>query len=130
MPRKDRTKTAVVGMTGLGLIEMTRKKVKQELSTVLNVVCPYCDGSGKVLSPEGIARNIAKEITRYMSQTTANTLQVELHPAVERVLKSDINGYFSRLQETYNRKILFKGSEKLRYDEIRINQVDIRTLVC
>lgn len=128
--KKDRTKTAVVGMTGLGLIEMTRKKVKQELSTVLNVGCPYCDGSGKVLSPEGIARSAAKEIARHMSQTTSDTLQVELHPLVEHVLKSDINGYFSRLQETYNKKILLKGSDKLRYDEIRINQVDIRTLVC
>ena len=128
--KKDRTKTAVVGMTGLGLIEMTRKKVKQELSTVLNVDCPYCDGSGKALSPEGIARNAAKEIARYMGQTTADLLQVELHPSVEHVLKSDINGYFSRLQETYNKKVLFKGSDKLRYDEIKINQVDIKTLVC
>lgn len=128
--KKDRTKTAVVGMTGLGLIEMTRKKVKQELSTVLNVDCPYCDGSGKVLSPEGIARNMEKEISRYVSQTTADTIQVELHPSVEHVLKSDVNGYFSRLQETYNKKILFKGSDKLHYDEMRINQVDIKTLVC
>ncbi len=48
--RKDRTKTTVVGMTGLGLIEMTRKKVRQELSTILHVDCPYCEGTGKVLS--------------------------------------------------------------------------------
>lgn len=50
--KKDRTKTIVVGMTGLGLIEMTRKKVKQELSTVLHVACPYCEGTGNVL-PSG-----------------------------------------------------------------------------
>ncbi len=52
--KKDRTKTTVVGMTGLGLIEMTRKKVKQELSTVLHVACPYCEGTGNVL-PSGAA---------------------------------------------------------------------------
>jgi ribonuclease G len=46
--KKDRTKTTVVGMTGLGLIEMTRKKVRQELSTVLHVDCPCCDGTGKI----------------------------------------------------------------------------------
>ncbi len=46
--KKDRTKSTVVGMTGLGLIEMTRKKVRQELSTVMHVDCPCCDGTGKV----------------------------------------------------------------------------------
>lgn len=59
--RKDRTKTTVVGMTELGLIEMTRKKVRQELSTVLHTECPYCDGTGKTLSPEVIARNVEAE---------------------------------------------------------------------
>lgn len=49
--KKDRTKTTVVGMTGLGLIEMTRKKVRQELSTVMTVDCPHCDGTGKILAP-------------------------------------------------------------------------------
>lgn len=46
--RKDRTKTVVVGMTGLGLIEMTRKKVRQELSIGLHTKCPHCEGTGKV----------------------------------------------------------------------------------
>jgi len=47
--KRDRTKTTVVGMTGLGLIEMTRKKVKQELSTVLHIACPHCEGTGNML---------------------------------------------------------------------------------
>jgi ribonuclease G len=50
--KKDRTKTIVVGMTGLGLIEMTRKKVRQELYSILNVDCPYCNGTGKTISLE------------------------------------------------------------------------------
>jgi len=45
--KKDRTKTTVVGMTGLGLIEMTRKKVRSELSTIMSDDCPYCGGTGK-----------------------------------------------------------------------------------
>ena len=66
--RKDRTKTTVVGMTGLGLIEMTRKKVRQALWSVMNVDCPYCDGTGKILSPESVARNVEKEISKYFSR--------------------------------------------------------------
>jgi len=58
--KRDRTKTTVVGMTGLGLIEMTRKKVRQELSTVLHVDCPYCEGTGKVPSNSPILKNVHK----------------------------------------------------------------------
>lgn len=56
--KRDRTKTTVIGMTGLGLIEMTRKKVRQELSTIMTTDCTHCDGTGKVLSPEATTRNI------------------------------------------------------------------------
>ncbi len=46
--KRDRTKTTVVGMTGLGLIEMTRKKVRSELSTMMHTDCPQCGGTGKL----------------------------------------------------------------------------------
>lgn len=128
--KKDRTKTTVVGMTGLGLIEMTRKKVKQELSTVLHVDCPYCEGTGKMLSPEAIARNAEKEICKYLCSSGAGAIQVEVHPSVAHVLKSDINGNFDRLQEAHDKKICFKSSDKVKYDEIKIIEVDINTLVC
>jgi ribonuclease G len=48
--KKDRTKTTVVGMTGLGLLEMTRKKVRQGLDSVMYVDCSSCDGLGKIRS--------------------------------------------------------------------------------
>ncbi len=128
--RKDRTKTTVIGMTGLGLIEMTRKKVRQELSSVMHTDCPYCDGSGKILSPEAMARNVEKEIGRYFSQTVSNAVQVEVHPSVADVLKADLNGNFSKLQETYGKRIIFKASEEMKHEEIKIRDVDISTLVC
>ncbi len=46
--KNDRTKTIVLGMTELGLVEMTRKKIRQELSTVMLYDCTCCGGTGKV----------------------------------------------------------------------------------
>jgi ribonuclease G len=48
--KKDRTKTTVVGMTGLGLIEMTRKKMRLGLSSIMSETCPNCNGTGRVLT--------------------------------------------------------------------------------
>lgn len=48
--RKDRTKTVVVGWTKLGLVELTRKKVRESKETTALEACPTCGGSGWVVS--------------------------------------------------------------------------------
>lgn len=46
--RQDRTKSVAVGWTKLGLLEMTRKKVREPIDTSVAGVCPHCMGTGKV----------------------------------------------------------------------------------
>src|SRR5699024_10045822 len=60
--KKDRTKTKVTGLTGLGLVEMTRKKVRQNLEASLSKPCPTCEGKGVVLSDEAQAFKIEREL--------------------------------------------------------------------
>jgi len=48
--KKDHTKTSVLGMTGLGLVEMTRKKESYTLESLMTVRCPHCNGSGKIFA--------------------------------------------------------------------------------
>lgn len=50
--KKDRTKSNVLGITQLGLVEMTRKKVRQRVDNVFMSECPHCNGEGKILSSE------------------------------------------------------------------------------
>lgn len=47
---KDRTKSNVLGITKLGLVEMTRKKVRNRLSWNFAVPCPQCRGRGKIFN--------------------------------------------------------------------------------
>jgi ribonuclease G len=46
----DRNKTNIVGITKLGLVEMTRKKVRNSLSKTFVKKCPYCNGKGKIFN--------------------------------------------------------------------------------
>lgn len=48
--KKDRTKTQILDITALGLVEVTRKKIRQSIYEILGKVCPYCEGSGKIIS--------------------------------------------------------------------------------
>jgi ribonuclease G len=45
---KDKVRTHILGFTALGLVEMTRKKIRQSLDSVLETVCPQCGGKGRV----------------------------------------------------------------------------------
>lgn len=53
--KKDRTKTNLVGLTELGLVELTRKKLRQPLYTLTRRTCPRCQGLGTIPSEEELA---------------------------------------------------------------------------
>ncbi len=52
----DRARTNLVGFTGLGLVELTRRKFQQPIYRLLNEPCDACEGGGWVLSAESAAR--------------------------------------------------------------------------
>ena len=60
----DRTKTRVIGMSSLGLVEVTRKKVGREISTVLLDRCPFCNGDAHAQSVDYVARKIKVMLRR------------------------------------------------------------------
>ena len=81
--RQDRTKTNIVDITSLGLVEMTRKKSRQNFESILYSECPCCHGRGRIESPETVGINISRDI-RCMEQAShaRSGYEVEVHPQV------------------------------------------------
>ena len=85
--RRDGTKTVVVGMTGLGLVEVTRKKVGDSISSWLQQPCPYCGGTGLVLSPETVALRLRKDLLERLEADDGRTsYELSAHPDVIRLI--------------------------------------------
>jgi ribonuclease G len=103
--RRDRTRTNVVGLTGLGLVEMTRKKVRQDIATILNGQCPCCEGRGFVRSPETVAAAVRRQIRRLGKTKAAarGRVVVQVHPRVAAVLQGP--GELERLAQETARQI-------------------------
>lgn len=87
--KNDRTRTNVLGMTQLGLVEMTRKKERQPISNTLQSQCPYCSGSGKVLSCETILLKIRKQIMNRFSLDSTENYLIRVHPKIAALIKEN-----------------------------------------
>lgn len=84
--KKDSTKTNVLGITELGLVEMTRKKVRRRLSALLQTSCPFCAGKGKVYSDQAMAMRVRREVNRCVCANDQSSYIVEVAPSVARYM--------------------------------------------
>ncbi|MEN1762056.1 Rne/Rng family ribonuclease [Anoxynatronum sibiricum] len=76
----DRQKTVIMGMTQLGLVEMTRKRSRSNLASLYQTTCPCCHGSGAILSVHWLAYELEKAFRRYQHHSEIKEAHVTLHP--------------------------------------------------
>jgi ribonuclease G len=103
---KDRARTKIVSMSDLGLVEMTRKRVKKSLGKSLTMTCPYCEGKGRVKSVETVAFEIEREIiSSIRTGGNCKIIKVYANPAVVEKLNVDEKDIIDRIKETFGREI-------------------------
>lgn len=121
--KRDRTKAHVLGITNLGLVEMTRKKIRQSLDEVLEKPCPYCEGKGRILSEETMAKKVEREISRIFSTRKGEAVLIEVHPSVAAVVIGSGGSRLSQLEKRYEKYIFIRGRDGLHPEEIRVKAV-------
>lgn len=122
--KKDRTKTTIVGMTQLGLVEMTRKKARKGLESLLQRDCPYCEGKGKVLSEETVSMRAKKRIVNLAGETVMPAIYVEAHPLVAAQLIGCGGSTLRQLEEKTGKTLVIKGIDSLHIQEVNMRAID------
>lgn len=95
---KDRVRTSLLGMTGLGLVEITRKKTHNQISTVLQQQCPYCEGEGQIYSNDYISYKIRADLLRRFRDPSVTGAVVYVNPLLSDYFMRQ--RYFSHDAET------------------------------
>ncbi|ADL07518.1 Rne/Rng family ribonuclease [Thermosediminibacter oceani] len=121
--KKDRTRTHILGITSLGLVEMTRKKVRQSLDEVMEKVCPYCEGKGRILSEEAMAKRVERELSRIFRNNRGEAVLIEVHPSVASSVIGAGGSRLSLLEQRYEKYIFIKGNASLHPEEIKVRAV-------
>lgn len=120
---KDKTKSHVFGFTQLGLVEMTRKKSKHRLSTLLQVPCSHCKGRGRVFSQETTAIHIAQRIYSMAKEADVTRITVECHPYVAAELKGEQDRNLTLLEDETKKKIIVTAKNDLELDQIKVSAI-------
>jgi len=121
--RKDRTKSNILGLTQLGLVEMTRKKVRQNLESVILRPCPMCDGVGRVISEEEMSYKIEREIMGYEDHTTIKGLTIEVNPHVASQLIGTNGDNLHRIEKQLGKKIHIKGNPTFHFHHYELQYI-------
>lgn len=121
--RADRTKIHIIDLTGLGLVEMTRKRVYQDLEELMRIPCPYCEGRGRVLSPRSVAVHARRELRRLAERARAAYVVAEVHPEVAAVLEGDA-GWRQALEQRSGKRVLVLPRPGIHLDRAVVRQAD------
>jgi len=127
--KRDRTRANVLGLTQLGLVEMTRKKSRQNLDEAMMRGCTYCDGRGKILSEETMARRVRNEIRRILKQSSSEALLMEVHPSVAALLIGPGGAHLKELERELGKTIYVRGNSEVHLEQYNLKVLGTRAEV-
>ena len=119
---EDRTKTYVVEISPLGLVEMTRQNVTEGVREILTKTCPTCDGEGVVLSEETVAIETERHLRELATERPATEAYlVQVHPRVAALLAGGPGRPLLQIEEETGKHFHFEGSEGLPLDHFAVS---------
>jgi len=107
-------------MSELGLIEMTRKRTRENINRFLSEPCFYCEGEGLLKSKRAICYEIFRNIEREAPEIQENSLHVRVHPDISNMLLDEENQHIEFLERKINKSIVIKSSENLHLEQFQI----------
>lgn len=117
--KKDRAKNTILHISELGLIQMTRKRVRESLGRILCEPCPYCEAKGFVKSPRTLCYEIFRKITK-LARHGSEKIIVTAHPSVAELLSDEERLGLEDIENHYGIKIIIKESITLHQENYEI----------
>jgi ribonuclease G len=117
---RDRARTKALAVSELGLVEMTRQRVRPSLWHSMTTDCPTCAGSGRVFTPEVVARRIERALKRAGHEHRERQLTVRLHPEVALYLLEDEPKLLQTLSKLTGLDLELRDDPMMRLDEFRL----------
>jgi len=121
--RGDKAKTNILKISELGLVEMTRKRTRENLVQMLCEPCTYCEGRGYVLSRESVAFKVLREIRKDLPRFRGRRIALAVNPRVAEQLLRERRS-LAALEERLGRAIEVRARPGLHQEQFEVTALE------
>lgn len=122
--KRDKARSKVLNISPLGLVEMTRQRMRQSVESLSYKVCPYCDGRGSVKSVTTVSIETRRKLAQALKKWPKKPLLLYVHPDVARRLVTQDRSSISHLENTYRRKVIIREKADFHIEKCVIQELD------
>lgn len=117
---RDRARTKAFAVSELGLIEMTRQRVRQSHLQNMTEACPTCRGTGRVFTAETIARRVERSVRRAGLEGKRDSMVVRVHPDVAMYILENEKDLIKKLEKAVGFGLELRDDPLLNPDEFKL----------
>jgi ribonuclease G len=117
---RDRARTRAFQVSELGLIEMTRQRVRPSLYQSQTEPCPTCAGSGRIFTPETVVRRVERAVRRAGVDGKEKSLIVRMHPDVALYILEDEPQLLKRIEREQRIRLALRDDPLMQQDHFRL----------
>ncbi len=121
--RKDSAKSVVFPLTQLGLLQITRQRVRNSIMQVITEQCTTCKGAGTVPSKYVVINQIEHWLQRFRAESREFRLELTVSPLIGFALLEGRLSKLTRLQIKYFVQIKLRTNDNFAYDEFQFYSV-------
>src|SRR3989344_2017450 len=121
--RRDRAKTSVLNLSQLGLVEMTRQRMRKSLESASTQQCPYCQGKGIVKSKETIAGEALQKLSQFLKPLKNEHVELTASPDVVEALGRDNSRIIHLIESQTQNKVSLVVDAHLHVEEVRLKRI-------
>ncbi len=118
----DKAKTKILNISSIGLVEMTRQRVRKSIEGKSYQKCPYCGGRGIVKSVPTIAIELLRKLEKALAETKSREVFVSLHPEVAYNVSNPQRSMIKPLERRFRKTIRIIEDPNLRMEDIKIEE--------
>ncbi len=119
--REDKARVNLLKISELGLIEMTRKRTRENLTQLLCDPCPSCEGKGYMLSPATLCHKIFRELPKAARWMMGQTLVLSAHPDVAEILLGEEFDTLQLVESQVGRPLVVRADPACHREQFEIS---------
>ena len=116
--KRDRSRTHVFPLTELGLLQMTRKRVRKSLNKSITQPCPYCRRDGHILSMDSMIIKIFRTFEEICKEEDATSITLRVHPRLSAKINEEKLDQLEILQKRYAAILKVLPGNDLHFEQI------------